>query len=122
LARTAFPHYSYFDLEDPRTAERFQDDPRFVLDQAGERGMILDEAQAVPSVFAALRGAVDAQRAANGRFILRGGGGRELRVLRDALSDIDAKTAWVVDQADGIELLSARVARAGFAEVIRGTP
>src|SRR5271165_850590 len=55
LAHTAFPDYVYRDLEDPRTAER-----------------LLDEAQVVPEVLAALRGAVDARRAVNGRFVVLG--------------------------------------------------
>ena len=72
LARAAFPDLAYVDLEDPRTAARFRDDPRFALDDAGGPGLILDEAQAVASLFAALRGAVDARRQANGRFVLLG--------------------------------------------------
>lgn len=72
LARAAFPDFEYLDLEDPRTAERFRDDARFALERDGGRGLILDEAQAVPGLFAALRGAVDAHRAGNGRFILLG--------------------------------------------------
>ncbi len=72
LARAAFPDHAYVDLEDPRTAARFRDDPRFALDDAAEPGLILDEAQAVPSLFAALRGAVDARRRENGRYVLLG--------------------------------------------------
>jgi len=72
LARTVFPDFTYLDLEDPRTAGRFLDDARFALDEADGPGLILDEAQAVPGLFAALRGAVDARRAANGRFVLLG--------------------------------------------------
>ena len=72
LARSAFPGFVYVDLEDPLTAQRFADDPRFALDAAVGTGMILDEAQAVPSVFAALRGAIDADRRRNGRFIVLG--------------------------------------------------
>lgn len=72
LARAAFPSRTYLDLEDPRTAQRVRDDPRFALDAAGAADLIVDEAQAVPEVFAALRGAIDAGRAQNGRFILLG--------------------------------------------------
>lgn len=72
LVRAAFPTHRYLDLEDPRTAERFRYDARFELDSAGDSGLILDEAQAVPAVFAALRGAVDAQRGQAGRFIVLG--------------------------------------------------
>jgi predicted AAA+ superfamily ATPase len=71
LARAAFPGHGYVDLEDPRTAQRYRDDARFALD-ALPAGAILDEAQAVPELFAALRGAIDAARERNGRFILLG--------------------------------------------------
>lgn len=71
LARAVFPDRPYVDLEDPRTAQRFRDDARFAL-AAVSQGAILDEAQAVPEVFAALRGAIDAERRAMGRFIVLG--------------------------------------------------
>lgn len=72
LVRSAFPGHRYLDLEDPRTAERFRHDARFELDAQADGGLILDEAQAVPAVFGALRGAVDAQRGRPGRFIVLG--------------------------------------------------
>lgn len=100
LARAAFPDFVYLDLEDPRTAERFRDDARFAIDQVSGPGLILDEAQAVPNVFAALRGAVDARRAANGRFILLGSaqpalvrGIAESLAGRVAVFDLDPLTA-----------------------------
>lgn len=73
LARQAFPDHAYVDLEDPRTGELFADDPRFQLDQGRPHaGLIIDEAQAVPGVFAALRGAIDANRKARGHFVVLG--------------------------------------------------
>jgi predicted AAA+ superfamily ATPase len=72
LARAAFPGAAYVDLEDPLTAQRFRDDARFALDALAPATVILDEAQAVPTLFAALRGAIDAVRARNGRFIVLG--------------------------------------------------
>jgi len=72
LARAAFGTHHYADLEDPRTAERFASDARFELDSHAGGGLIVDEAQAVPAVFGALRGAVDAQRARHGRFVVLG--------------------------------------------------
>ena len=71
LARAVFADSHYADLEDPRTAQRFHDDPRYALDAYGG-GLVLDEAQTVPAVFAALRGAIDADRSRNGRFVLLG--------------------------------------------------
>jgi hypothetical protein len=65
LARAAFPAASYRDLESPLLGLRFAEDPAHELGQLG--GMtILDEAQAVPAVFPALRGAIDARRSARG--------------------------------------------------------
>ena len=72
LARQAFAGHAYVDLEDPRTREAWTEDPRFQLDSHAGRGLILDEAQAVPEIFAALRGAIDARRDVRGRFIVLG--------------------------------------------------
>lgn len=100
-ARLAFPAHRYLDLEDPRTAERFRADARFELDAGGGTpGLVLDEAQAVPPVFAALRGAVDARRQAHGRFIVLGSaqpalvrGVSESLAGRAAVLELDPLTA-----------------------------
>lgn len=72
LARSAFPDLPYCDLEDPATQDLFGADPRFQLDARARPGLILDEAQRVPPLFAALRGAIDADRQKFGRFIVLG--------------------------------------------------
>ncbi len=72
LARAAFPDLPYCDLEDPASQALFAEDPRFQLDARARPGVILDEAQRVPPLFSALRGAIDADRQAMGRFILLG--------------------------------------------------
>jgi len=72
LARQVFPKLPYLDLQDPNLRQLFTSDPRFQLDERGGEGMILDEAQSVPGVFPALRGAIDAERARRGRFLLLG--------------------------------------------------
>src|SRR5688500_13562022 len=61
---------NYFDLEQP--AERLRLD--LVWDQvvAAKDLIILDEAQESPDVFPRLRGAIDSDRARNGRFLLLG--------------------------------------------------
>lgn len=99
-ARTAFPAHRYVDLEDPRTAERFRADPRFELDAAPDGGLVLDEAQAVPAVFSALRGAVDATRGRMGRFVVLGSaqpalvrGVSESLAGRAAVLELDPLTA-----------------------------
>lgn len=72
LARRAFPALPYLDCEDPRTAEFLRDDVSFALQQRARPGLVIDEAQAVPAVFSALRGLIDADRPRNGRFIVLG--------------------------------------------------
>jgi predicted AAA+ superfamily ATPase len=72
LARSSFPTLPYCDLEDPATQILFTEDPRFQLDARAQPALILDEAQRIPSLFAALRGAIDADRQKFGRFIILG--------------------------------------------------
>ena len=72
LARQGFPTFSYQDLEDPATHALFAEDPRFQLDARAGAGLVLDEAQRLPALFDALRGAIDAQRQRMGRFVILG--------------------------------------------------
>lgn len=72
LARQGFPTMAYLDMEDPSTQALFSDDPRYQIDARGEGGMILDEAQRLPILFDALRGAIDADRSRMGRFVILG--------------------------------------------------
>ncbi len=72
LARATFPSHAYVDLESPVTRELFHDDPRFHLELRSSQGIVLDEAQSVPALFPALRGLIDGDRTAAGRFILLG--------------------------------------------------
>jgi predicted AAA+ superfamily ATPase len=104
LARTAFRNVPYVDLEDPRTRALFRDDPAFHIEQraqpSAQPSLILDEAQYVPEVFAALRGVIDARRRAMGRFILLGSAQPDLvRGVSESLAgrvgilDLDPLTA-----------------------------
>lgn len=61
LARAAFPSAAYRDLESPLLRLRFAEDPAHELNQLDAMA-ILDEAQIVPEVFPALRGAIDERR------------------------------------------------------------
>ena len=72
LARAAFPGLPYLDCEDPAIAAALRDDARFVIGRRERKGLIIDEAQAVPGVFAAVRGLVDEARKRNGRFVILG--------------------------------------------------
>jgi len=60
----------YFDLE--QEADRLRLDLEWDSLLKGGRRVILDEAQAWPEVFPRLRGAIDENRAATGRFLLLG--------------------------------------------------
>jgi len=72
LARRAGRGMAYADLEDPRLRDLFAGDPVFAIESRAAAGLILDEAQLVPSVFAALRGIIDRDRRTKGRFLLLG--------------------------------------------------
>jgi predicted AAA+ superfamily ATPase len=127
LARSAFPGFEYLDLEDPRTAERFRDDARFALERDSGVGLILDEAQAVPGLFAALRGAVDARRAGNGRFILLGSaqpalvrGVAESLAGRVAAFDLDPLTACEALTGDQPQDWRELWLKGGFPDALRG--
>ena len=72
LARQAFEDHPYCDLEDPETRALFAEAPRFHLEARARPALIVDEAQSVPEVFAALRGLIDEDRRHHGRFILLG--------------------------------------------------
>jgi uncharacterized protein len=126
LARAAFPAHRYLDLEDPRTAQRFRQDARFELDDAGV-GLVLDEAQAVPEVFNALRGAVDAQRSRQGRFILLGSaqpalvrGVSESLAGRAAVIELDPLTAQEAAQAPQPRTWAELWLKGGFPDALRG--
>jgi predicted AAA+ superfamily ATPase len=126
LARAAFPGHRYFDLEDPKTAERFRQDARFELDANG-RGLILDEAQAVPAVFAALRGAVDARRSEHGRFIVLGSaqpalvrGVSESLAGRAAVVELDPLTALEAGQGPDAVPWADVWLKGGFPDALRG--
>jgi uncharacterized protein len=127
LARAAFAAHRYLDLEDPRTAERFRTDARYELDAGAEGGLILDEAQAAPAVFAALRGAVDAQRSRMGRFVVLGSAQPSLvRAVSESLAgraaviELDPLTAF--EAAVGPDAASwAQVwLKGGFPDALRG--
>lgn len=72
LARQTFASHAYLDLEDSATYALFAQDPRFQLDARASANLILDEAQRLPSLFDALRGAIDAERQRMGRFVILG--------------------------------------------------
>jgi predicted AAA+ superfamily ATPase len=60
----------YFDMEDEGARVRL--DAEWETHAHGARLVIVDEAQRAPAVFSRLRGAIDADRKRNGRFLLLG--------------------------------------------------
>ena len=72
LARRTFPETAYLDCEDPAMAAALREDARFVLQSRGRDGLVIDEAQVVPEVFAALRGLIDERPGCAGQFVILG--------------------------------------------------
>ncbi len=60
----------YFDMESEGSEARL--DAEWDTLVAGDKLLVIDEAQQAPKVFPRLRGAIDAQRKRNGRFLLLG--------------------------------------------------
>ena len=106
LAQMVFPELPYCDLEEPRLRELFADDPTFQIHNRIRDGLILDEAQAVPAVFAALRGLIDRQRQRSGRFLLLGSA--QPGLIRQASESLAGRVG-VMD----LEPLTAAEARTG---------
>lgn len=126
LARASFGGHRYFDLEDPGTAERFRQNARFELDSSGAAGLILDEAQSVPLVFGALRGAVDSQRSESGRFVVLGSaqptlvrGVSESLAGRAAVIDLDPLTAQEAGQGPDAVPWTDVWLKGGFPDALR---
>jgi uncharacterized protein len=106
LAQMVFPELPYCDLEEPRLRELFADDPTFQIHNRIRDGLILDEAKAVPAVFAALRGLIDRQRQRSGRFLLLGSA--QPGLVRQASESLAGRVG-VMD----LEPLTAAEARTG---------
>ena len=63
--------HSYISLDDPVVRERAISDPRFFLENAGER-IIIDEIQYVPQLLSYIKILIDQERHKYGRFIFTG--------------------------------------------------
>ena len=72
LVRHAFPDHVYITFDDPEMQRKALDDPEFLLSDAGDAGLILDEIQYVPQLLPYLKMRIDARRKSKGRFILTG--------------------------------------------------
>ena len=69
--------WKQYDLERESDYRLLQEDPLFFLQQNPER-VIIDEAQELPSLFPALRVAVDAHRGKRGRYLITGSSSPDL--------------------------------------------
>jgi predicted AAA+ superfamily ATPase len=70
LAKDTFPELDYVNLEDPSVRMMVENDPKGFLDNY-KKGLIIDEAQNVPSLFSYLQVYVD-QRDRPGQYVLTG--------------------------------------------------
>lgn len=91
LARKAFPDKPYISLEDPDIARLAREDPRGLLDSYAD-GLILDEAQAVPEIFAYLKTAVD-QKPSPGRYIVTGS--QQFNLLAGVTESLAGRAAFL---------------------------
>lgn len=77
LSRRVRPDWRYLDFEQESVYERVASDPEFFFRQ-NSGALILDEAQELPKMFKALRGAIDSDRKTTNRFIITGSASPEL--------------------------------------------
>jgi hypothetical protein len=126
LARRAFPRLRYVDLEEPRTRERFRDDPTFQLERLRPASLVLDEAQAVPELFPALRGLIDRRRNQAGQFLLLGSAQPSLiRQVSESLAgrigilDLDPLTAREAASGSPKRAWASVWLRGGFPDALR---
>lgn len=91
LARMAFPEKPYLSLEDPDITRLAKQDPRGLLDGYKD-GLILDEAQYVPEIFAYLKTAVD-RDPVPGRFVVTGS--QQFSLLAGITESLAGRAAFV---------------------------
>lgn len=127
LARQQFPKIPYCDLEEPSLRELFTSDPTFQIERRTRPALILDEAQAVPDVFASLRGLIDKHRSQKGRFLLLGSAQHSLvRQVSESLAGrvgiLELDPLTVVETHTGFEPRTWEEVwlRGGFPDALRG--
>ena len=89
LCRSAFPHLTYFNLEQPDQREFAVEDPRGFLKRC-EGGAVIDEIQRAPELVSYIQVIVDETRR-NGRFVLTGS--RQFRVAEAVSQSLAGRTA-----------------------------
>jgi uncharacterized protein len=91
MAKATFPDKQYLSLEDPDIARLAREDPRGLLESYSD-GLILDEAQAVPEIFAYLKTAVDTDPKP-GKFIVTGS--RQFSLLAGVTESLAGRAAFL---------------------------
>lgn len=89
MVKQAFPHYNYFNLEEPDVREKFLADPRNFLKESS-KGIILDEIQKAPVLLSYIQGLVDTSRK-NGKIILTGS--HQLEIMNTISQSLAGRTA-----------------------------
>ena len=90
LTKQMFPHWQYFDLENPIDAQIILQDPSFFFETHTQH-IIIDEAQESDVLFRVLRGVIDQKRAQKGRFLLTGSSSSTL--LKHATESLAGRAA-----------------------------
>ncbi len=86
LVQAVAPDWKYYDLERPDDYQLISSDPLGFFSRQRDR-VIIDEAQQFPELFQTLRGVIDRDRKATGRFILTGSSSPEIiRGLSESLA------------------------------------
>jgi predicted AAA+ superfamily ATPase len=104
-----FPNYSFVSLDLPSEAEQAEKEPRAFLEHHPPP-VIIDEVQCAPGLFRHLKAEVDANRAANGQFLLTGS---QKFTLMKSVSDSLAGRADIVE----LETLSFAEIRAALPQM-----
>ena len=127
LARLTFPEAHYCDLQTPELRQLFINEPTFQVERRSDRVLILDEAQAVPPLFAALRGIIDRRRKSHGQFLLLGSADPKLvRQISESLAgrvgilDLDPLTALEASQGPPAMELHSVWLKGGFPDALKG--
>ena len=112
--------WKQYDLERESDYRLMQEDPLFFLQQHPER-VIIDEAQELPSLFPALRVAVDAHRGKRGRYLITGSSSPDLlssiaetlagRIGVLELPTLKATEAWRKKKSSLYRVLSGKIDR-----------
>lgn len=77
LVRAIYPDWKYYDLERPDDYQLISSDPLAFFSRQQDK-TIIDEAQQFPDLFKVLRGVIDRDRKASGRFLLTGSSSPEI--------------------------------------------